>query len=82
MVFGKVDNGIFAGNVGGGHNGEFMPGDGGIKGDGGDAAARDGTANGGSEPHVRQGDVVDVLGAAKYFRAPFFSGGRVTDDFG
>ena len=67
MVFGEVDDGVFAGDVGGGDDGELVPGDGGVKGDGGDAAAGDGAADGGSEPHVGKGDVVDVLGATKDF---------------
>ncbi len=37
----------------------------GSKCDGGDAAARDGAADGGSEPHAGEGDVVDVEGAAQ-----------------
>ncbi len=65
VVFGDVDDGVFAGDVGGGDDGELVPGDGGIEGDGGDASAGDGGADGGAEPHVGKGDVVDVLSAAE-----------------
>ena len=82
VIFGEVDDGVFAGNVGGGDDRELAPRDDGIKGDRGYAATGEGAADGGSEPHVRQGDVVDVLGAAEYLGAPLFARGRVTDDFG
>ncbi len=52
LVFGEVDDGVFAGYVSGGDDGELVPGDTGVKGDGGDAAARDGAADSGSEPHA------------------------------
>jgi hypothetical protein len=65
VVFGEVDDGVFAGDVGGGDDGELVPGDGGVEGDGGDAAAGDGAADGGSEPHVGEGEVVDVPGSAQ-----------------
>ena len=82
VVFGEVDDGVFAGDVGGGDDGELVPGDGGVEGDGGDAAAGDGAADGGAEPHVREGDVVDVLGAAENLGCAFFAGGRLADDLG
>ncbi len=77
VVFGEVDDGVFAGDVGGGDDGELVPGDGGVEGDGGDAAAGDGAADGGSEPHAGEGDVVDVLGAAEDFGSAFFARGRL-----
>jgi len=80
MVFGEVDDGVFAGNVGGGEDGELVPGDGGIEGDGRDAAAGDGAADCGSEPHVGKGDVVDVLGAAEDLGSSFLARGRVAYD--
>src|SRR5271168_166032 len=46
VVLGEVDNGVFAGDVGGGDDGELVPRDSGVKGDGGDAAAWDGAADG------------------------------------
>ena len=55
VVFGEVDDAVFAGDVGGGDDGELVPGDGGVEVDGEDAAAGDGAADGGSEPHVRGG---------------------------
>ena len=73
MVFGEMDDGIFAGNVGGGDDRELVPGNGGVEGDGGDAAARDGAANGGSEPHVGKGEVINVLGATHNFGRAFFA---------
>ena len=66
MVFGEVDDGVFAGDVGGGDDGELVPGDVGVEVDGGDAAAGDGAADGGPEPHVGERDVVDVLGATEH----------------
>ena len=82
MVFGEVDDGVFAGDVGGGDYGVLVPGDGWVEGDGGDAAAGNGAADGGSEPHVGEGDVVDVLGAAEYFGCAFFTHRRLADDLG
>ena len=82
VVFGEVDDGVFAGDVGGGDDGELVPGDGGVKGDGGDAAARDGAADGGSVPHAGKGDVVDVLGTAEDFGSSFFARGRRANDPG
>jgi hypothetical protein len=38
VVFGEVDDGVFAGDVGGGDDGELGPVDGWVEGDGGDAA--------------------------------------------
>ncbi len=73
VVFGEVDDGVFAGDVGGGDDGELVPGDGGVEGDGGDAAAGDGAADGGSVPHAGEGDVVDVLGAAQNFSRALFA---------
>ncbi len=52
VVFGEVDDGVFAGDVGGGDDGELLPGNGGVEVDGGDAAAWDGAADGGAEPHA------------------------------
>jgi hypothetical protein len=75
VVFGQVDDGVFAGDVGGGDDGELLPGDGGVKIDGGDAAAGDGAADGGAEPHVREGDVVDVLGLTEYLGSALFAQG-------
>jgi len=80
MVFCEVDDGVFAGDVGCGDDGVFVPGDGGVKGDGGDAAAGDGAADGGSEPHIWEGDVVDVQGAAQDFVSSFFADGGAADD--
>ena len=82
VVFGEVDDGVFAGDVGGGDDGELVPGNGGVEVDGGDAAARDGAADGGSEPHAGKGDVVDVLGAAEDFGYAFFTRRRLADDLG
>ena len=73
VVFGEVDDAVFAGDVGGGDDGELVPGDGGVEVDGEDAAAGDGAADGGSEPHVGEGDVVDVLGLAQDFGGAFFA---------
>ena len=73
VVFGEVDDGVFAGDVGGGDDGELVPGDGGVEGDGGDAAAGDCAADGGSEPHAGQGDVVGVEGAAEDLCRAFFA---------
>ncbi len=47
--------------------------DGGVEGDGEDAAAGDGGADGGSVPHAGEGDVVDVLGAAEDLGEAFFA---------
>ena len=77
MVLGEVDDGVFAGDIGGGDDGELVPGDGGVEVDGQDAAAGDGGADGGSEPHVGQGDVVDVLGAAEDLGEAFLADRRV-----
>jgi len=64
VVFGEVDDGVLAGDVGGGDDGVFRPVDGVGEGDGEDAAAGDGGAHGGSVDHAGQGDVVDILGLA------------------
>ena len=73
VVFGEVDNGVLAGDVGGGDDGVFVPGEGWVEFDGGDAAAWDGAADGGSVPHAGEGDVVDVLGAAQNFSRALFA---------
>ena len=75
VVFGEVDDAVFAGDVGGGDDGELVPGDGGVEVDGEDAAAGDGAADGGSEPHVGEGDVVDVLGLAEDLGEAFLAQG-------
>ena len=80
VVLGEVDDGVFAGDVGGGDDGELVPVDGGVEGDGGDAAAGDGGADGGTVPHAGEGDVVDVLGAAGDFREAFFANGGGADE--
>ena len=80
MVFGEVDDGVFAGDVGGGDDGELVPVDGGVEGDGGDAAAGDGGADGGAVPHAGEGDVVDVLGAAENLGRAFLAEGGCADD--
>ena len=67
MVFGEMDDGVFAGNVGCGDDGELRPVDGRIVDDGGDATARDGGADCGSIPHAGKSDVVHILGAARDF---------------
>ena len=54
----------------------------GIEGDGADAAAGDGGADGGAVPHAGQGEVVDVLGAAQDFGGAFFANGGGADDRG
>ena len=82
VVFGKVDDAVFAGNVGGGDDGVFVPGDGGVEGDGGDAAAGDGAADGGSEPHAGEANVVDVLGAAEDLVSSLFADGGAANDLG
>ena len=73
VVFGEVDDGVFAGDIGGGDDGVLVPGNGGVEFDGGDAAARDGAADGGSVPHAGEGDVVDVLGPAENLCCAFFA---------
>lgn len=65
MVFGEVDDGVPAGDVGSADDGELRPVDGGREGDGVDAAAGDGGAYGGAVPHTREGEVVDVLRRAE-----------------
>ncbi len=82
LVFGEVDDGVFAGDIGGGDYGELVPGDGWVEGDGGDAAAGDGAADCGSEPHVGEGDVVDVLRAAEHLGCAFFTDRRLADELG
>jgi len=76
VIFGEVDDGVLAGDVGGGDDGELVPGD--VRGelDAGDAAAGDGGAHGCSEPHVGEGDVVHILGAAEDLGAAFLAEGR------
>ena len=80
MVFGEVDDAVFAGDVGGGDDGELVPGDGGVVVDGEDAAAGDGAADGGAVPHAGEGDVVDVLGAAQDLGEAFFADGGAAYD--
>src|ERR1035437_4564294 len=80
MLLGEVDDAVLAGDVGGGDDGELGPVEVGVKGDGGDASAGDGGADGGSVPHVRERDVVDVLGAAGDFREAFLANGGCSDD--
>ena len=80
VVLGEVDDGVFAGDVGGGDDGELGPVDGGVECDGSDAAAGDGGADGGSVPHAGQGNVVDILGAARDFGAALFANGGCADD--
>jgi hypothetical protein len=70
-----MDDGVFAGDVGGGDYGELLPGNGGVKGDGGDAAAGDGAADRGSVPHAGESDVVDVLGFAEDLGFSLFAEG-------
>ncbi len=82
VVFCEVDDAVFAWYVGGGDDGELVPGDPGVEGDAGDAAARDGTANGGAEPHAREGNVVDILGAAENLGCSLFADGGATNDLG
>src|SRR6266702_3909378 len=77
VVLGEVDDGVLARNVGGGDDSELVPGDGRVEGDGGDAAAGDGAADGGSEPHTRQAEVVDVFGLAEDFGDPLLTDGGV-----
>ena len=50
VVFGEVDDGVFAGDVGGADDGVFVPGDVGGEGDGADAASGYGGADGGAVP--------------------------------
>ena len=73
VVFGEVDDAVFAGDVGGGDDGELVPGDGRVEVDGENTAPGDGAADGGSEPHAGEGDVVDVLGLAEDFGRAFFA---------
>ena len=82
VVLGEVDDCVFAGDVGGGDDGELVPGYGGVEGDGGDSAVGDGAADGGAEPHAREGDVVDVLGATEHLVGTLFAKGRLADDLG
>ncbi len=67
MIFGEMDDCVFAGDIGCGDNGELRPVDGGIVSDGRDAAARDGGADGGSVPHAGESDVVHILSTARDF---------------
>ena len=82
MIFGEVDDAVFAGDVGGGDDGELVPGNAGVEGNAGDAAAGDGTADSGAEPHVRENDVVDILGATEDLCDTFFARRRLADDLG
>ncbi len=81
VVFGEVDDGVFAGDIGGGDDGELVPGDPGVEVDGCDAAAGDGAADGGSEPHAGEFYVVDVAGAAEDLVYTLFAGWRGAYDF-
>jgi hypothetical protein len=82
VVLAEVDDSVFAGDVGGGDEGEFVPGDRGVEGDKGDAAARNGAADRGAEPHAGQGDVVNILGATEHLCRSLFAEGRLADDLG
>ena len=55
VVFGEVDDGVLAGDVGGADDGVFGPVDVGGEGDVADAAAGDGGADGGAVPEVGEG---------------------------
>ena len=82
MVFGEVDDGVLAGDVGGLDYGVVGPIDVWGEGDGLDAAASDGGADGGAVPHVGEGLVVDVSGGAEDFGAALLARGRGADDGG
>src|SRR5258706_2575386 len=64
---------ILAGNVGGGDDGELVPGNARLEDDVADAAATGGIADGGSVKHAGKLEVVDVLGVAGDFRDTFFA---------
>jgi hypothetical protein len=77
VIFGEMDDDVLAGDVGGGDDGELVPGDVGGEVDGLDAAAGDGGADGGPEPHVGEGEIVDVFGTTENFGSALFAdGGR------
>lgn len=65
VIFGEMDDDVLAGDVCCGDDGELVPGDFGRESDGLYAAACDGGADCGSEPHAGEADVVDVFGAAE-----------------
>ena len=73
---------ILAGNIGGGDDCEFVPVDAGIIADGTNESARDGAANGGSEPHALALHVVHVAGAAQQFVHAFLAGDGCSNDAG
>ena len=75
-------NNVFAGNVGGGDDGEFAPVDTAVEGDGADEAAGNGAAHRGSIPHALAFHVVDVAGAAHQLVHALFSGNGGANDAG
>ena len=75
VVFGEMDDCIFAGDVRCADDGELRPVDGGVERDAADAAAGNGAANGGSVPHAGEREVVNVFGRAQDFGAAFLADG-------
>lgn len=82
MVFCEVNDGIFAGNVGGGDYGELVPRYDRVEFYRGNAAPGDRAADGCTEPHTRKRDIVDVPRTTENLVFTFFALGRFADDLG
>ena len=75
-------NVVFAGNIGGGDDGELAPVDAAIEGDGADEPARNCAAHRGSVPHAFAFHVVHIAGAAQQLVHAFLSGNGGANDAG
>ena len=80
MIFGEMNDGVFAGDVFGGDDGVLVPGNFGGEGDAGDAAAGDRGADGGAMEHAGEIEVIDVLGATEHLGGAFLAEGGAADD--
>ena len=80
IVFDQRDF-VFAGNIGGGDDREFVPRNAVAKADAADAPSRDAAAHGHAVQHFRKGEVVHVPGAARHFFPALFAGDGMSKEF-
>jgi hypothetical protein len=76
VIFGEVDDGVLAGDVGGSDDGVVGPGYVRSEVDGYDAPTGYRRADGGAVPQAGEDEVVDVLRGAQDFGAAFLAEGR------
>ena len=73
LIFDEQGDAVFSGDVFGGYDREFRPGDDRVEMDRADAASRCGRSDGRAVQHFREREIVDIDGAAGDFLAAFFA---------